>query len=70
PDTRTAFGNVNIFPAMFWVKSDGTIGELLLNYQDLDTLVRLVEGEGESKAARGEDRIPSDGQNGEAETDS
>lgn len=70
PDTRAAFGNVNIFPAMFWVKSDGTIGELLLNYQDLDTLVRLVEGEGESKAARGEDRIRSDGQNGEAETDS
>ena len=70
PDTRAAFGNVNIFPAMFWVKSDGTIGELLLNYQDLDTLVRLVEGEGESKAARGEDRISSDGWNGEAETDS
>lgn len=69
-DTRAAFGNVNIFPAMFWVKSDGTIGELLFNYQDLDTLVRLVEGEGESKAARGEDRISSDGQNGEAETDS
>ena len=70
PKTRAAFGNVNIFPAMFWVKSDGTIGELLLNYQDLDTLVRLVEGEGKSKAARRGVRIPSDGQDGEAQTDS
>ncbi len=70
PKTRAAFGNVNIFPAMFWVKSDGTIGELLLNYQDLDTLVRLVEGEGKSKAARRGVRIPSDGQDREAQTDS
>ncbi len=69
-ETRAAFGNVNIFPAMFWVKSDGTIGELLLNYQDLDTLVRLVEGDEESKAARRGDRIPSGGQNGDAKTDS
>ena len=69
-ETRAAFGNVNIFPAMFWVKSDGTIGELLLNYQDLETLVQLVEGESESKAARRGDRMSSDGQNGATETDS
>ena len=41
-ETRAAFGNINVFPAMFWVKSDGTIGNLLLNYQDLETLENLV----------------------------
>ena len=70
PDTRAAFGNVNIFPAMFWVKSDGTIGELLLNYQDLETLVRLVEEEEESKTARGEDTIPEHESSGTKESDS
>jgi len=41
-ETRAAFGNINIFPAMFWVETDGTIRELLLNYQDLETLENLV----------------------------
>ncbi|HEX9726013.1 MAG TPA: TlpA disulfide reductase family protein [Vicinamibacteria bacterium] len=46
-ETRSAFGNINVFPAMFWVKSDGTIGELLLNYQDLETLESLVQSRGD-----------------------
>ncbi len=44
-ETRAAFGNINVFPAMFWVASDGTIGELLFNYQDLATLENLVQGD-------------------------
>jgi thiol-disulfide isomerase/thioredoxin len=70
PETRSAFGNVNIFPAMFLVKSDGTIGELLLNYQDLETLVRLVEEERKSKAARGGVRIPAHESSDTEEADS
>ena len=42
-ETRAAFGNINVFPAMFWVRADGTIGELLLNYQDYQTLENLVQ---------------------------
>ena len=46
-ETRAAFGNINVFPAMFWVTSEGTIGKLLFNYQDLATLEELVlEGRG------------------------
>ena len=41
-ETHAAFGNINLFPAVFWVTSDGTIGELLFNYQDLATLENLV----------------------------
>ena len=44
-ETRAAFGNINVFPAMFWVASDGTIGELLFNYQDLATFENLVQGD-------------------------
>ena len=42
-ETRAAFGNINVFPAIFWVDSDGTIGELLLNYQDRETLENLIQ---------------------------
>ncbi len=44
-ETRAAFGNINVCPAMFWVASDGTIGELLFNYQDLATFENLVQGD-------------------------
>ena len=44
-ETRAAFGNINVFPAMFWVASDGTIGELLFNYQELATFENLVQGD-------------------------
>ena len=44
-ETRAAFGNINVFPAMFWVASDGMIGELLFNYQDLATFENLVQGD-------------------------
>jgi hypothetical protein len=40
--TRAAFGNVNIFPALFLVKPDGTVSRLVVNYQDFDHLDRLV----------------------------
>ena len=40
--TRAAFGNINVFPAMFAVGPDGTIQDLLFNYQDLETLEKLV----------------------------
>ncbi|MGH9459638.1 MAG: TlpA family protein disulfide reductase [Vicinamibacteria bacterium] len=43
--TRAAFGNINVFPVMFSVAPDGTIGELLFNYQDLDTLESLVQSQ-------------------------
>jgi thiol-disulfide isomerase/thioredoxin len=36
--TRAAFGNLNIFPALFLVKADGTIVRLVINYQDLAAL--------------------------------
>lgn len=44
-ETRAAFGNINVFPAMFWVAPDGTIGKLLFNYQDLETLESLVQNQ-------------------------
>ena len=44
-ETRAAFGNINVFPAMFWVASDGTIEELLFNYQELATFENLVQGD-------------------------
>ncbi len=44
-ETRAAFGNLNVFPAMFWIASDGTIGELLFNYQELATFENLVQGD-------------------------
>jgi thiol-disulfide isomerase/thioredoxin len=42
-ETRAAFGNINVFPAMFAVAPDGTIRDLLFNYQDLETLENLVQ---------------------------
>lgn len=37
-ETRRAFGNVNIYPMLFFVDSQGTIKRHLVNFQDLPTL--------------------------------
>lgn len=41
--TRAALGNGNIFPMLFFVRADGTISRLVLNYQDQETLEEWVE---------------------------
>lgn len=39
---REAFGNVGVFPTLFFVKSDGTIWRNVINYQDRSTLEKLI----------------------------
>ena len=36
--TREAFGNVNLFPTLFFAGKDGRIVKYMVNYQDLETL--------------------------------
>ena len=40
--TRRAFGNVNIYPTLFFVKPDGVIVRHLVNFQNRDTLERVI----------------------------
>lgn len=41
--TWEAFGNVNVFPTLFFVASDGTISHHMINYQDRKTLESIIE---------------------------
>ena len=41
--TWEAFGNINVFPTLFFVASDGTIFRHLINYQDRETLESIIE---------------------------
>ena len=41
--TGEAFGNVNVFPTLFFVASDGTIFRHMINYQDRETLESIIE---------------------------
>ncbi len=40
--TRQAFSNVNIYPTLFFVKPDGVIARHLVNFQNRDTLDRVI----------------------------
>ncbi len=41
--TRKAFGNVNVYPTLFFVDPSLTIRRHLLNFQDMETLESIVE---------------------------
>ena len=41
--TWEAFGNINVFPTLFFVASDGTIFRHMINYQDRETLESIIE---------------------------
>ncbi len=41
--TWEAFGNINVFPTLFFVSSDGTIFRHMINYQDRETLESIIE---------------------------
>jgi len=41
--TWEAFGNVQIFPTLFFVASDGTIFRHMINYQDRETLESVIK---------------------------
>ena len=41
--TWEAFGNVQIFPTLFFVGSDGTIFRHMINYQDRETLESIIK---------------------------
>ena len=41
--TRERFGNVNVFPTLFFVASDGTIFRHMINYQDRETLESIIK---------------------------
>jgi peroxiredoxin len=41
--TWEAFGNINVFPTLFFVSSDGTIFHHMINYQDRETLENIIE---------------------------
>lgn len=41
--TWEAFGNVNVFPTLFFVAPDGTIFRHMINYQDRETLESIIE---------------------------
>lgn len=46
--TLAAFGNVNVYPTLFFVQADGKIHKHLINFQDFETLERhvlLLKGE-------------------------
>lgn len=40
--TRQAFGNINVFPTLFFVDSDGTIFRHVINYLDREALESMV----------------------------
>jgi thiol-disulfide isomerase/thioredoxin len=40
---REAFGNINVFPTLFFVASDGTIFRHMINYQDRETLESVIK---------------------------
>ncbi len=40
---RTAFGTINLYPTLFFVKKDGTIYRHLVNFQSKEKLVTIIE---------------------------
>ena len=40
--TRQAFGNINVFPTLFFVDSNGTIFQHNINFQDQETLEDII----------------------------
>lgn len=40
---RLAFGNINVYPTLFFVRKDGTIFRHLVNFQSCETLVEIIE---------------------------
>jgi len=42
-DTRAAFGNVNVYPTLFFVDEEGMICHHFVNFQSRETLVAVVE---------------------------
>ena len=40
--TRAAFGNINVFPTLFFLNEDLTVVKHLLNYQDYETLEGII----------------------------
>jgi thiol-disulfide isomerase/thioredoxin len=40
---REAFGNINVFPTLFFVASNGTIYRHMINYQDRETLESVIK---------------------------
>lgn len=44
PETRKAFGSVNVFPTLFFVDSTGKIRSHLVNFQDKRTLEEVIAG--------------------------
>jgi thiol-disulfide isomerase/thioredoxin len=42
-EARSALGNVNIFPTLFLIDSQGTIVKYYVNYQPLETLEQEIE---------------------------
>jgi thiol-disulfide isomerase/thioredoxin len=47
-DTRESFGNINVYPTLFFVNSNGTIVRHLVNFQDRETIVSILEEMAES----------------------
>jgi thiol-disulfide isomerase/thioredoxin len=41
--TREAFGNVNVYPTLFFVNKDGIIVHHLVNFQNRSTLIEVIE---------------------------
>ncbi len=41
--TWERFGNINVFPTLFFVASDGTIFRHMINYQDRETLESVIK---------------------------
>jgi thiol-disulfide isomerase/thioredoxin len=41
--TWERFGNINVFPTLFFVASDGTIFRHMINYQDRETLESIIK---------------------------
>ncbi len=40
--TRQAFGNINVFPTLFFVNTDGTIFQHIINFQDQEALESVI----------------------------
>jgi thiol-disulfide isomerase/thioredoxin len=58
PEARTALGDVNIFPTLFLIDSQGTISKYYVNYQVPETLEKDVAALGAQTSARADTRLP------------
>lgn len=41
--TRKAFGSINVYPTLFFVRPDGSVARHLLNFQDRETLETIIQ---------------------------